>query len=183
MDDDGLVRLLTARISALEEMVAGDRQLIEQLRDQLAKAVRAEVLRRADATGPLPVPTPVPQPRRGHRRMRGTQMTYLHIVKVATIGVLAAGVIAGAVIPASSIVFSPTPASAAPLRGYAAAVVHRLDAEQAGLCRGQLPDVGGPRVHGTEEAEVQGKWHPFGAVAYGGSDRIAYGRCVARPRR
>jgi hypothetical protein len=116
MDDYGKLPLLLARIASLEQQVKGDRVLIEQLRQQVKMATRAsEILKRAGSdTGPLPAaPLPVPQPRT-HRRPRSRDVTYLRVIKVATIGVLAAGMVAGVVIPASSIVAAPARAAQMP---------------------------------------------------------------------
>jgi len=172
MDDHVRLPLLLARIASLEEQVKGDRVLIEQLRQQVRMATRAEeILKRAEPeTGPLPV---VPKPR-PHRRARSRDVTYLRVVKAVAVACLAAGVLGGAIIPASSLVTGPSPASAGTT--FAGMEQDHVDAAEAGLCDGQLPEVG--EWPGSDALVGAGR-SPFGVVAFGGDAArvIAGGWC------
>jgi hypothetical protein len=121
VDDDAHAPSLSARMRLLERLVRGQAAQLEAYRQQqeadrqriaeLARVRAQEIV--WDAAAPSRPQPPVPPPRNG-RHKRDRTVTYLRVVRVATILALGVLVVAGAVIPASSIVASPARATQMP---------------------------------------------------------------------
>lgn len=175
---DERVAQLEAIIIQLREHNDHLREVNEEFREHLENAHEAEaILRRVQQQGsplePMKMPPPTPRKAGRHKRNRDRTDTYLRVIKVATPLALGALIIAGAVVPASSLSTTHAAASSV-LPGWAVRQLEqRASAEAAGLCNGQLPDAG--TLPGAEVAVAQGR-SPLGFVAYGDDvDRVIFG--------